>query len=105
MSNQNPELVVLYQWAVDEDDTEELIAVWKVLTEALRIEAGSLGSRLHIATDGTWYGYAQWPSEEIWRNRTVRSNEGRQAGIRFGQLARDVREPVLLRLEADLFTT
>ena len=34
------------------------------MTEALRVTGGSLGSRLHRGSDGIWYGYAQWPSEE-----------------------------------------
>jgi hypothetical protein len=25
-----------------------------------------LGSRLHVAEDGTWVAYAQWPSREAW---------------------------------------
>jgi hypothetical protein len=29
---------------------------------------GALGSRLHIAEDGTWVAYAQWPSKTIWEN-------------------------------------
>jgi hypothetical protein len=105
MIETKPSLIVLYQWAVRDEDKAELTEVWKVLTDALRVEAGSLGSRLHYAADGTLHGYAQWPSEDVWRKRTLTSDGGRKAGVRFGQLATDMKEPVLLRLEVDLFAT
>ena len=42
MIETNPGFIVLYQWFVREEDKAELTEVWKVLTAALRTEAGSL---------------------------------------------------------------
>jgi hypothetical protein len=41
---------------------ESFVAAWSRVTELLRTERGSLGSRLHKGNDGLWYSYAQWPS-------------------------------------------
>jgi hypothetical protein len=40
------------------------IEAWSRLSELLRSERGSLGSRLHCGSDGLWYSYAQWPSAQ-----------------------------------------
>ncbi|GGA13575.1 hypothetical protein GCM10011408_38790 [Dyella caseinilytica] len=40
------------------------IEAWARLSDLLRSERGSLGSRLHCGSDGLWYSYAQWPSEQ-----------------------------------------
>ena len=34
------------------------------MTQLLRAERGSLGSRLHRGPDNIWYSYTQWPSAE-----------------------------------------
>ena len=55
-------LIVLYRWRLHPGMEESFIAAWSRVTELLRTERGSLGSRLHKGNDGLWYGYAQWPS-------------------------------------------
>lgn len=54
--------VALYRWRLHPGMEESFIAAWARITELLRAERGSLGSRLHKGSDGLWYGYAQWPS-------------------------------------------
>jgi len=39
----------------------------------LRAHGGSLGSRLHLGSDGIWYGYAQWPDDETRKRAFSRS--------------------------------
>ena len=58
-------LVVLYRWKLHPGLEPAFIEAWSRVTELLRSRAGSLGSRLHRGNDGLWYGYAQWPSEEL----------------------------------------
>lgn len=53
---------VLYRWRLHEGRDEQFTRAWSRITELLREERGSLGSRLHRGPDGLWYGYAQWPS-------------------------------------------
>jgi quinol monooxygenase YgiN len=54
-------LVVLYRWKLHPAAETSFIEAWSRVTERLRSDAGSLGSRLHRGGDDLWYGYAQWP--------------------------------------------
>lgn len=65
--NNGSEFVVLYRWRLHPGKETSFIAAWSRITELLVKERGSLGSRLHHASDGLWYGYARWPNE---RTRT-----------------------------------
>jgi heme-degrading monooxygenase HmoA len=56
--------VVLYRWRLHPGSEDSFIAAWSRVSELLRTERGSLGSRLHRGEDGLWYSYAQWPSAE-----------------------------------------
>ena len=56
--------IVLYRWRLHPGREESFIAAWSRITEILRAERGSLGSRLHRGSDGLWYSYAQWPSAQ-----------------------------------------
>jgi len=57
-----PGFVVLYRWRLHPGKEQQFIAAWSRVSELLLTQRGSLGSRLHLAPDGTWYSYAQWPS-------------------------------------------
>jgi hypothetical protein len=57
-----PGFVVLYRWRLHAGMEASFIAAWSRITERLRREGGSFGSRLHRGNDGLWYSYAQWPS-------------------------------------------
>jgi Antibiotic biosynthesis monooxygenase len=54
--------IVLYRWRLHPGMESSFVAAWSRITELLRTERGSLGSRLHKGSDGLWYSYAQWPS-------------------------------------------
>ena len=56
-------IVILYRWRVDPFLEDSFIESWSRIARLLKSERGSLGSRLHRASDGLWYSYAQWPSE------------------------------------------
>lgn len=63
MSGRGPGLVVLYRWRLHPGSEPSFVAAWSRVTEILRSEGGSLGSRLHKGSDGLWYAYAQWPDD------------------------------------------
>ncbi|MGH8127025.1 MAG: antibiotic biosynthesis monooxygenase family protein [Gammaproteobacteria bacterium] len=58
-----PGLVVLYRWRLNPGTEDTFIAAWSRVTELLREQRGSLGSRLHRGSDNIWYSYAQWPDD------------------------------------------
>lgn len=58
----NPTFAVLYRWRLRPGAEASFVAAWARVSERLRKERGSLGSRLHRGADGWWYSYAQWPS-------------------------------------------
>jgi heme-degrading monooxygenase HmoA len=67
--------VVLYRWRIREGHEEEFVEAWSRTSDVYLKELGSLGSRLHRGSDGLWYSYAQWLSEQArqdaFSNRTV----------------------------------
>lgn len=56
--------IALYEFSVKPEMTEQFEKNWHIVTESIYKVRGSLGSRLHKASDGTYVAYAQWPSEE-----------------------------------------
>ena len=59
---------VAYKFTLLSNNSEtrrQFIEVWSGLTDFFRDSCGALGSRLHYADDGSFYAYAQWPSEAV----------------------------------------
>ena len=54
--------VVLYRWRLKEGSAEDFALAWSEVTKFYKKHFDSLGSRLHLGSDGVWYGYAQWKS-------------------------------------------
>ena len=57
-----PGFTVIYRWRLNEGMEAQFIEAWSQVSRLLREKRGSLGSRLHLGSDGIWYSYAQWPS-------------------------------------------
>lgn len=57
---------VLYRWRVKPGGDEAFQRGWAQLTDSIRAQCGSYGSRLHRADDGTWVAYALWPDRATW---------------------------------------
>lgn len=55
---------VLYRWRLHPGLEDSFAEAWYRVSERLRSERGSLGSRLHRGADGLWYSYAQWPNAQ-----------------------------------------
>jgi hypothetical protein len=62
-SQNSPGIAVLYRWRLHRHLEGSFIEAWSGLSKSLKAR-GSLGSRLHRGSDGLWYSYAQWPSDE-----------------------------------------
>jgi quinol monooxygenase YgiN len=64
----NPTCLVIYEFEIKPEHENAFKTIWHKLTLAIRKDFGSLGSRLHKATnkEHTWVAYAQWPTEDIW---------------------------------------
>lgn len=43
---------------------DRFVENWRTITQHYMENCGGMGSRLHRANDGTFYGYAQWPDFE-----------------------------------------
>ena len=57
---------VIYRWRLHPDREDQFRRAWEIVTLALKKERGALGSRLHLASDGIWVAYAQWPDQASW---------------------------------------
>lgn len=57
---------VIYRWRLHVGMEDQFRRAWEAVTLGIKAERGGLGSRLHLADDGTWVAYAQWPDRETW---------------------------------------
>lgn len=53
--------VYLYRWKIRPGHERRFEENWTIVTEAMRDQCGSYGSRLHLAENGEYVAYAQWP--------------------------------------------
>lgn len=54
-------IVLMYRWKIKPGKEKQFEENWSIVTVAIRNQCGSYGSRLHIAENGEYVGYAQWP--------------------------------------------
>ncbi len=54
-------IIFLYRWKIKTGKEIQFEENWAIVTIAIRKECGSYGSRLHIAENAEYVGYAQWP--------------------------------------------
>lgn len=59
--------VAVYWWRVKPGMEAQFRDGWRRATAAIMEKHGGLGSRLHLAADGRYIAYAQWPDEASWR--------------------------------------
>ena len=59
--------IVIYEFKVKENCDHKFINSWKILTNLIQKNEGSLGSILH-KKKLHYLAYAQWPSKEIFEN-------------------------------------
>ena len=60
---------VLYCWRIKPGLEKQFVENWSAITKNFRENfEGARGSRLHRGSDGLWYAYAQWQSDEHRQN-------------------------------------
>lgn len=64
MPHSQPAFCAIYRWRLHPGSEDSFVQAWSRVTQLLRAERGSLGSRLHRGPDNIWYSYTQWPSVE-----------------------------------------
>jgi heme-degrading monooxygenase HmoA len=57
----SPVFCALYRWRLHPGSEASFVQAWSRVTQLLRTERGSLGSRLHRGPENIWYSYTQWP--------------------------------------------
>ncbi len=56
--------IFFYRWKIKPGYEKQFEENWALVTKAIREQCGSYGSRLHVAENGDYVGYAQWPDVE-----------------------------------------
>lgn len=93
--------VVLYRWKIREGHEEEFVDAWSRNSDIYLRVLGSLGSRLHRGSDGLWYSYAQWPSEQARKEAFSNGTADADASARMEQAIAERFPPVILDVQAD----
>jgi heme-degrading monooxygenase HmoA len=55
---------IIYRWHIKPEFERQFVENWSAVTKYYMENHKGLGSRLHRGSDGVWYAYAQWESEE-----------------------------------------
>lgn len=98
----SPGFCVIYRWVVKDGMEAQCREAWAQLTRAIRRERGGLGSRLHLADDGTWVAYAQWPSREVWAAAQLQDSPDPGAAERMEEAIEVRLPPIALDPQLDL---
>lgn len=59
---------VIYSFKMKPGKKDSFLKAWGDMTLLIREYEGGLGSRLHQNSEHEYIAYAQWPSEETWKN-------------------------------------
>lgn len=94
--------IALYKWRIDPEKEEDFIDAWSAITRYYRTNYHSSGSRLHKGSDGLFYGYAQWKTEELrMRAFLAKGAEIADAGERMKNAIEERFPEVVLETVAD----
>jgi heme-degrading monooxygenase HmoA len=94
--------VVVYRWQCSIENEAAFVAAWHEMTRIIRVQCGSLGSRLHRADDGTLVAYAQWPSRQQWESTQATGPDADAARAVMQRCAQRLGPPLLLDVLDDL---
>jgi heme-degrading monooxygenase HmoA len=74
---------VLYRWKLKPGTEETFREAWKAMTETIKVQRGTVGSRLHRTDDGEFVAYAVWPSRQLWEAAGKLPSTNPEAGARM----------------------
>ena len=95
---------VIYKWRVKPKSEKQFIEGWSEITEYVVGNFNALGSRLHRASDGLWYAYANWRSFEE-RNFAFQNMLDIPAREKMNQAIEESFPEIKLELIADLLVS
>ena len=101
MSNDSPIFCALYRWRLHPGTEQTFVEAWSRVTQLLRTERGSLGSRLHRGPDDLWYSYTQWPSAAAKAEGLARPSVDAEAWARMRACIAESLPEVILEPVAD----
>lgn len=101
MENSRTGFAVIYRWRIRAGTEEEFREAWDTVTRALMEDRGALGSRLHLAEDGFWTAYAQWPSREAWERARGMDSTAPEASALMKNAVVESLPPLLLQPVSD----
>lgn len=96
---------VIYRFKVHTGAEESFRQGWERLTEAIRDKRGGLGSRLHLADDGWWVAYAQWPDRETWERFQQMDTVDEVAAQTVNESVAERKPPILMEAKIDLLVS
>lgn len=72
------------------------------MTAEIRDRRGGLGSRLHLADDGCWVAYAQWPDRATWERSQATNTVDAEAARMMADSIEERLPPILMETSIDL---
>ncbi len=93
---------VIYRFRVHDDKRGLFERGWALVTEATRQQRGGLGSRLHVADDGWFVAYAQWPDRLTWERSQSAAPASPAGSDMMNESIAERIEPLLLEPVNDL---
>lgn len=73
--------IFLYRWKITPGKEKQFEENWSIITKAIKEQCGSYGSRLHLAGNGDYIGYAQWPDAKTRERCELDSSSSHTRGL------------------------
>lgn len=94
---------VIYSFQTRPGSEDQFVEAWTKLTRLIYENRGSLGSRLHKASEGEYIAYAQWPDKASWQKPWEPMPEAAQAASQqMREACTEIKTLYQLEMETDL---
>lgn len=100
--SKNTGFCVVYRFKVRPGSETIFRDGWTRMTMAIREHRAGLGSRLHLADDGWWVAYAQWPDREAWERSRAMESADVVAAQMMSESIEERLPPILMEPRIDL---
>ncbi|HLM00776.1 MAG TPA: antibiotic biosynthesis monooxygenase [Pyrinomonadaceae bacterium] len=92
--------VALYRWRIKPELETQFIEAWSEVTSYYSLNEHWRGSRLHRGSDGIFYSYAQWESDEL-RRKAFEKRPDFEAGARMREAIEESFPETVLEIVSD----
>jgi len=96
---------VVYQFKVRSGSADRFRQGWTRMTEEVHKNRNGLGSRLHLADDGWWIAYAQWPNRETWERSRKTATLDADAEQMMTESVEETMPPILMEPQIDFLAS